>query len=238
MEHPARRAVIVQQVPHEGAGIIAGALRSEGRQVEQVMAFRGDRVPARLEEDASLIVLGGPMGVGDEDKYPWLKDELNLIEYALKNELPVLGICLGAQLMARAAGARVYKGSAGKEIGWYPLYLTEQGKKDPLFLGLPDEFPVFQWHGDTFDLPRGAERLAKSDLYPNQLVRMGKRAYAMQFHLEVTEDMVSSWLNINEDEIKELKGLIDPKRVATDTTKNLTSLHRYGSAVFSRFLRL
>ncbi|MBI5561139.1 MAG: gamma-glutamyl-gamma-aminobutyrate hydrolase family protein [Deltaproteobacteria bacterium] len=236
-----KKAVVVQHVPHEGLGSLGPFLKQAGIEAEYIRTYRGEKVPRCIgtgaEKDTVLIVLGGPMGAYEDDKYPFLKDELRLIESALKNGSPALGICLGSQLMARAAGAEVYPGKA-KEIGWYTLRLTEEGKRDRLFVGLPDEMDVFQWHGDTFDVPFRGVLLASSDLFPNQLLKLGKRAYAIQFHLEVTGAMVDSWLRENKEEIEALKGKISPKAVEEETSSKIATLRRRGEAVFSRFLRL
>ena len=232
-----KKAVVIQHVPHEGLGIIEGELSKKGiLNVEYVRVYQNDRVPRRLKEDSSLIVMGGPMGAYEDDIYPFIKDELYLIESALKSDAPVLGVCLGSQLMARAAGAKVYKGKT-KEIGWYKLYLTEEGEKDRLLLGFPREMDVFQWHGDTFDVPENAVLLAKSKLFPNQLLRIGKRAYALQFHLEVTEKMIMEWLSVSEGELKELKGAVDPAAIKKETPLKISTLKRRGETFFSRFFR-
>ncbi|MBI5599649.1 MAG: gamma-glutamyl-gamma-aminobutyrate hydrolase family protein [Deltaproteobacteria bacterium] len=237
MRDEKRDAVIIQHVAHEGPGILGDFLERNGFIVRRVRVYRGEAVPRDVAENSILIVLGGPMGAYEDDKYPFLKDELRLIGSALKSGVPTLGVCLGSQLMARAAGARVYPGGK-KEIGWYTLRLTAEGARDRLFLGLPSEFMVFQWHGDTFDLPPGAALLASSDIYPNQLFRVGKRAYAFQFHLEVTEKMIGEWLTVNDDEIKGLKGAVNPAAVKKETGAGIGTLQRYGGSVFSRFLRL
>lgn len=144
----------------------------------------------------TLVMLGGPMSVNDEDKYLYLTDEMKLAEQFVKEGKRVFGVCLGAQLMAKALGAKVYPGPE-KEIGWYDIELKDAGVQDPLMAHLaPDsrKCKVFQWHGETFDIPQGAERLAMSDLYPNQAFRYGNNAYAFQFHIEVTRQMIVDWL--------------------------------------------
>ncbi len=230
------KILVVQHVPSEGLGIIGPLIRKEGLEPVFLRVYKNEKMPRRIDGFAALIVLGGPMGVYEDKTYPFIKDELQLIRSALRERIPVLGVCLGAQLLARAAGADVYKGGK-KEIGWYDVNLTAEGLNDGLFLGLPEEFRVFQWHGDTFDVPEGAERLASSRLFPNQVIRVGPRAYGIQFHLEVTEEMIRDWLVVNKDELKPLKS-IDPKKIAKESTINLQALHACGRAVISRFLRL
>ncbi|MFZ3072853.1 MAG: gamma-glutamyl-gamma-aminobutyrate hydrolase family protein [Thermodesulfobacteriota bacterium] len=232
-----KKALIIQHVPHEGLGIIGEVLTSFGIEAEFVRVYRGERVPHELDNGTLLIVLGGPMGVYELDLYPFLKDELNLLESAFRKDSPVLGICLGSQLMAKAAGARVYKGGK-KEIGWYDVELTGDGARDGLFLSFPKKFRVFQWHGDTFDVPRDAHLLASSKDFPNQLIRIGRRAYGIQFHLEVTERMVYAWLKENSEELVSLKGVIEPKEIKKETPGAITILNQYGRTVFTRFLRV
>lgn len=229
-----KKVLVVQQVPHEGLGIIGPLLERNGFAPDFLKAYEKRPAPRSIEGYSALVVLGGPMGVYEEKEYPFIKDEIRLIESAMKTNTPALGICLGAQLMAAAAGARVYKGKA-KEIGWYEATLTEEGMDDRLFMGLSDEFTVFQWHGDTFDLPRGSVLLASSELFQNQAVRIGSRAYAVQFHLEVTEKMITEWIEVNSEE---LKGVIDPVNILRDTKEKIGGLYAYGRTVIERFLRL
>ena len=230
-------ALIIEHVPHETAGTILPALNSSGISGRSVKLWRGDRLPQNIDDSTLLVVMGGPMGVYEEDRYPFIKDELRLLERAWHRGVKTLGICLGAQLMARALGCRVYKGEA-KEIGWYPIELTEEGRRDPLLLGFPERLTVFHWHGDTFELPRGARLLARSSLFENQLVRMGRNWYAVQFHLELTEKMILEWLSLEEN-LEELEEAgLDKNRIVEDTDLYGTRLKSYGNAFFTRFLRL
>src|SRR3990170_3458444 len=232
-----KKAIVIQHVPHEGLGIIGEVLTSFGISTEFVRVYCGERVPPDLGRGTLLIVLGGPMGVYESERYPFLKDELNLLERAFKKDSPVLGICLGSQLMAKAAGAKVYKGGK-KEIGWYDVTLTGDGARDGIFLSFPEKFRVFQWHGDTFDVPQGARLLASSAGFPNQLIRIGKRAYGIQFHLEVTERMIYEWLKENSEELASLKGVIEPEEIKKRTPSEIMTLNNYGRTVFTRFLRV
>lgn len=150
-----------------------------------------------------LVVLGGPMNVDEEERYPFLRDEVRALQQASSLGVPILGICLGAQLLAKALGARVYPAKA-KEIGFFRVQLTEEGGRDPLFRTQGRFMTVFQWHGDTFDLPRDAVTLASSSVCPQQAFRYGRGAYGLQFHLEVTPGMVASWTR---EYVSELAGL-------------------------------
>ncbi len=231
-----RKILIIQHVPHEGLGTIGGSLRSFGLKADFLKVYENSRMPADIKGYSALIVMGGPMGVYEDDIYPFIKKELRLIESALKGDTPVLGVCLGSQMLAKAAGARVYRGKA-KEIGWYRTTLTERGRADGLFTGFPEEFTVFQWHGDTFDVPPGGVNLASSELFPHQAIRVGRRSYGFQFHLEVTEEMISGWIGVNADELRPLKA-IDPAQIIKETPERIKTLHRFGGTVVSRFLRL
>lgn len=230
------KVLVIQHVPHEGLGTIGPALSGAGLGADFLKVYE-DKVPRGLEGYSALVVLGGPMGVYEDGAYPFIKEELALIQRALKSKLPTLGVCLGSQLLAKAAGADVYKGKA-KEIGWYTVSLTDEGVEDPLLLGFPEEFTVFQWHGDTFDVPEDGVNLAGSKLFPNQLIKVGPRAYGVQFHLEVTEAMVREWVEINRDELGPLKGKVDPDRIIKETPSRIEGLHRLGKAFLARFLRL
>ena len=231
------RILVLQHIKSEGLGIIGKALRQKGIAVDFLRIFKGDRIPKSINGYDGLIILGGPMGVYEEDVYPFIKEEITLIKSAIKNNTPILGICLGTQLLAKAAGADVYKGKK-KEIGWYKVELTDEGAKDQLFIGLPDEFTVFQWHGDTFDIPENSKCLASSELFPHQIIKVGKNAYGLQFHLEVTAEMVKEWIDINDKELASVKSYIHPKNILKDTSKHIETIHRYGEIVFNRFLGL
>ncbi|MCC7305043.1 MAG: glutamine amidotransferase [Alphaproteobacteria bacterium] len=140
-----------------------------------------------------LMVMGGPMGVYEAERYPFLHKEIRALEQRLAKDLPAFGVCLGSQLMAAALGAKVYKGSNGKEIGWHPLSINEEGKKGPARNIDARLTNMFHWHGDTFDLPGGAVLLGSSELYKNQVYSYGKNAFALQCHPEVTASQLEDW---------------------------------------------
>jgi len=168
----------------------------------------GDPLPS--ESPAGLIIMGGPMSANDG--LPGLKDELALIEKALHGDVPMLGICLGAQLIARALGASVYR-NAEPEIGWEPVWLTEEGKKDAVLGEVESPETFFHWHGETFDLPRGAEWLAYSKKCRHQAYRYGRRVYGIQFHPEITAEMIEDWCGqpVNCGDVAQLAAPIDAR---------------------------
>ncbi|MDP3939245.1 MAG: type 1 glutamine amidotransferase [Deltaproteobacteria bacterium] len=174
----------LQHVPFEGLGSIEAWASETGHLLRFTRLFAGEKLPGVADFDW-LIVMGGPMNVDEEDRYPWLAAEKQLISRAIEEGRAVLGLCLGAQLIARALGARVYP-NAQKEIGWFPIEMTEASRHDPLFREFPGRFEAFHWHGDTFDLPEGAVRIARSEACENQGFVYRDRVIGLQFHLETT----------------------------------------------------
>ncbi len=190
-----------QHVPYEPPAYIEKWAEKKGYSIKGTHFYKNDLFPDFSSFDL-LVVMGGPMGVYDEDKYPFLRKEKVFIENAIRLNKKVLGICLGAQLIAEVLGARVYKNKE-KEIGWFPTYLTPEGKKQTLFQDFPDEFMPLHWHGDTFEIPSGAVRTAYSDITPNQAFVYGTNVVALQFHLEVTPESLKGLIDNSKDELEE-----------------------------------
>ncbi len=187
-----KNILVIKHVGNEGPGIIEPFFAERGWDLNVVDMSLGDRLPESLDSTAAVVILGGFMNVYEEKEYPFLKEEEPLLLRALVEEVPVLGICLGAQLLAKTCGAPVEK-SPEKEIGWYRVKKTTEGKKDSLFRNTSDYLQVFQWHGDTFQIPQGGVLLAEGRTCRNQAFRVGANAYGLQFHVEVTEDMIDDW---------------------------------------------
>ncbi|HVM32258.1 MAG TPA: gamma-glutamyl-gamma-aminobutyrate hydrolase family protein [bacterium] len=224
-----------QHIDCEGPGTLEAALEPLGLQLKILKPFQGDAIPVDL--GAGLVVLGGPMGVYEQGQYPWMSGELAAIRKALDASLPILGVCLGSQMLAHAAGAQVFRGAL-PEVGWRDISLTAAGKKDPLLTGLGESFPVFHWHGDTFTLPKGAELLAGSDWFPHQIFRIGEKAYGFQCHLEVTEAMVESWAQLYAKELVPAGGPTPEARVLEDLKRHSAQLEALAAKVFTRFAKL
>jgi len=187
-----KRACVIRHLAFEDLGILAPVLAARGYDIDYREAGIDDIGPALSGAIDLLVVLGGPIGAYEEATYPCLTGELQLIERCLRNQIPVLGICLGAQLMARALGTTVYPGT--KEIGFSPITLTDAGRRSCLrWVGDADGV-VLHWHGDTFDLPPAAERLASTPATPNQAFTVGRRALALQFHLKADPAGFERWL--------------------------------------------
>lgn len=185
-----KTALVLRHLAFEDAGLFNDPLRERGYAIREVdagvNATRSD-----LEGADLLIVCGGPIGVYETDRYPFLVDEIAALQTRLHATRPTLGLCLGAQLMAAALGARVYPGGT-KELGWAPLQLSAAGQASAL--GVLADLPVLHWHGDTFDLPPGATLLASTSMYPNQAFSVGLHALALQFHAEADSRRIEQWL--------------------------------------------
>lgn len=228
----------LRHVRHEGPGLLEEIFRERGL-VYQVLDLPHEAPrtfqPSQL---AGLLVLGGPMNVDDVDHHPFLADEVRWIQQALAAGLPVLGICLGSQLLAKALGAQVYPNHV-KEVGWYKIDWTAEAADDALFAGCAASPHVFQWHGDTFDLPQRAVLLATSTLCRQQAFRFGECAYGLQFHIEVTSPMIAQWLE-EPGNCGELAGLdeIDPQAILAATPDRLAAMTHLGRTALGRWADL
>jgi GMP synthase (glutamine-hydrolysing) len=221
-------------VPSETLGLIKTCLDKRGLPVAEHQVYE-NQVPSYSSSMSALIVMGGPMNVDETHLYPFLNAEVKLITQVLQARRPVLGICLGAQLLAKVLGSRVYPNRV-REVGWYPVELLPEAGNDRLFSKVPRTFDVLHWHGDTFDLPEGATHLARSDRCVNQAFRWGSSVWGLQFHLEVTPEMIDDWVQ-GEDSISYIRGAgEDPEEISEKTTAIFSTLQPLAEQIFSSFL--
>jgi GMP synthase (glutamine-hydrolysing) len=225
--------LICKNISTEGPGTIEDYLNLERIPYTIIDLSAGESMPDTARFD-TLIMLGGPMSVNDDLRY--IREEEDLVRDFAAEGRRMLGICLGAQIMAKAMGAKIYKGSA-PEIGWYDIKLTEEGAGDPIMERLasdPDSggsrrmLKVFHWHGETFDIPDGALRLASSELCPNQAFRLGASSYAFQFHIEVNEKIIYDWM-AGEN--------IDMAGLKADTERNYNSFRKRAFVFYKHFFQ-
>jgi GMP synthase (glutamine-hydrolysing) len=231
------KLLVCQHVAYEILGTLDPLLRDAGFRMRYVNFGRDPHAKPSLDNYHGLVVLGGPMSVDQFAEHPHLPTEIELIEEAMRCRLPVLGICLGAQLIAKALGARVRRNHV-KEIGWYDLSPTPAGRADPVLGHLGERERIFQWHGDTFDIPAGAEHLASSPTCENQAFRFGENVYGFQFHLEVDEPLVKRWLAvpIHQRELETVRGTIDPEAIREQTPRHIPRAHELGARVFGSLI--
>jgi GMP synthase-like glutamine amidotransferase len=229
--------IVVRNTPLEGPDLLAEVLDGEGIAYTVLDAFTPGSLPDRLAGAGGLVVLGGPMGVYDAGRHPQLDVERRLLRQAVESDRPVLGICLGAQLLASARGAAVRPGPL-KEIGWQPLTLTPAGIADPVLAPLATAPPVFHLHGDTYELPDGAVHLARSAVYEQQAFRIGRRAYGLQFHLELGVQTVRAVVEDPGCRADLLAQGRSPEAIIAESPGRGRALEPLAREVFRRFVRL
>jgi GMP synthase (glutamine-hydrolysing) len=229
-----RSAVALRHVAFEDLGLLAPVMAQEGWDVSFCEAAVDDLLHSSIKNADLLVVLGGPIGAYQTDAYPFLKSEIALIEHRLSRDLPTLGICLGGQLMARALGSRVFAGHV-KEIGWGSIELTSEGASSCLNPLQDEDAVVLHWHGDSFDLPNGAQRLASNTQYENQAFAYGRNALALQFHLEADPRQLEKWYVGHAVELAAAGVSVTELRAATSKLAN--GLASRADRVFTRWLR-
>ncbi len=234
-----RKLLVCQHVAFEILGTLNPLLKDHGFRIRYVNFGRHPDARPDLDRYHGLIVLGGPMSVNHAERFPHLETEIDLIQRAIAAEMPVLGICLGAQLIAKALGAPVRE-STEKEIGWYDVSLTAEGQSDPLFAHFEPTERLFQWHGDTFDTPSDGVHLAHSPACNSQAFRYRDNVYGLQFHLEVDEPLISRWLRVpvHRRELRALEGKIDPQAIRDETPVRIERAKQLSEKTFSEFIRL
>jgi GMP synthase (glutamine-hydrolysing) len=223
---------VLQHHPVENLGGIADALEEAALAWQYVRVFEGAPIPESMKGAGGLIVMGGPEAVYQLDRYPYLRDEIRLIERALKENKPILGVCLGAQLLAATLGATVRRGQS-REIGWYPVRLADAASEDRLMRGLPPVFVAAHWHSDVFDLPNGAVALASSAKTPIQAFRFGDNAYGLLFHTEITQERLARLVAEFGEDLKRVG--IDGDGFVANASDHLPALSKIGNTIFSRW---
>lgn len=227
--------LVFQHDPFEDLGFFAEVLDKEGVRYRTVRLFHGEMPAEDWQHVAAFIILGGPMAVDDEERFPFLRWEKRIIRAALDESVPTLGICLGAQLIAAALGTPVYDGAVS-EIGWNPISITAHGQVDSLLGYLPENATVFQWHSRGFDLPPGAVCLASSAHYKIQAFRLGKLTYGLQFHLEVTPNMIERWIGVRSKDLARTP-YVSAEKIKADTRIYSHTVKYYGERFLAEFLR-
>jgi GMP synthase (glutamine-hydrolysing) len=239
-----RRATVLEHVAHEGPARVGGALGRAGFELVRVPLHAGAPVPKDPRELGLLVVMGGPMGVEDagSDRYPFLGPELALLRDALAADVPTLGICLGAQLLAAAAGARVYPNVTGdppqptREVGWGAVHFVRTAEEEPVLRGLDRAEIVMHWHGDTFELPRGATLLASTLSCENQMYRLGRCQFGLQFHVELDEPDVATWLEADPDYVQSTLGPDGAARIRRDTARFMPRYKLQGDRLLEQII--
>lgn len=223
---------VLQHHQAENLGGIADALEGAALAWQYVRVFNQQPIPRDMKGAGGLIILGGPETVYQLERYPHLRDEIRLIENALAERKPILGVCLGSQLLAAALGATVRRASQ-REIGWYSVQLNDAANDDRLMRGLPREFTAAHWHSDTFDLPAGATVLASSELTEAQAFRHGDNAYGIQFHPEMTREILTALIAEFGEGLKRVG--IDGDTIESQAEVYLPKLEAIGARIFGRW---
>lgn len=232
-----RKLLVLQHAATEPLGVLDPLLREAGFRIRYVNFARDPFAQVDVSRYSGLVVLGGPMNVDQTDRFPHLLHEIEVIGAALAREIPTLGICLGAQLLAAALGAHVHPNPV-REIGWYPLTLSAAASSDPLFKHLSSDAPVFQWHAYTFTEPRETVHLASTVSCANQAFRFRDFAYGLQFHLEVDAPLIERWLQHSQlrHELEPLGGERHACEVQAQTAVHLQRSQAQAAALFSAFI--
>jgi GMP synthase (glutamine-hydrolysing) len=232
-----RNILVFQHVAHEILGTLHPLLKQAGSRIRYANFGRYPDLAVNSQNYDGLVILGGPMGVYEADRYPHLNTEIACIKEFIADDKPILGICLGAQLVAAALGASVAPAQE-QEVGWYDVNLTEEGAKDPVLGAMKASEKIFQWHGDAFQLPDGAQWLATSNACPYQAFRWGSKTYGFQFHLEVDEKMIHRWLDLpaHANLFVGENGKLRQEEIRTETARYIQASKELSTRVFRGYI--
>ena len=240
-----RKVHVLTHLEAEGPSRIAAVAKGMGLEFVIYPLFDGAHAPAAIPDGDLLVVMGGSMGVGDVDdpRWPFLRDEVALLRRQIAKDRPILGVCLGAQLLAHALGAKVYPLEVGeppvrhREVGWGAVTFTRTAEDEPVLSGMNESEVVLHWHGDTFDLPPGARRLAGTLACQNQMFRAGTRAFGLQFHVEITEAEVETWVREDAEFVRLANGPGGAARLLEDTARYMPRHEVVGDRLIESILR-
>ncbi len=232
-----KKLLVVQHVPYEPLGTLDPLLKKLGFRIRYANFSRDPHQRPSLDGYSAIVVLGGPMNADDYDNYPHLQAEVELIRDALERDILILGICLGAQLLARALGGVVHA-DGGREIGWHQVNVNEHGLDDPVLSSFGQQNQVFQWHDDIIELPSSAVCLAGSDTCPVQAFRHGSTAYGFQFHLEADAPLIERWLQTPDHQGVFAEGAADPDEIRARIPSSIDDLMQLSDLTFGRWAEL
>ena len=225
--------LVFRHIECEGPGYLANFLQSRGLEYRVIQIDKGEPVPATVNGAGALVFMGGPMSVNDD--LPWIEKEMQLIRQAHKENMPVLGHCLGSQLISKALGGEVVKNKV-VEIGWFPVFKTDYARVSSWTLNLPESFDVFHMHGEVFSVPDGAELLLKNKHCPHQAFSIDN-TLALQFHIELTRDLIGKWLLIYRDDIaRPAKSIQGKELILYDIDNRLYNMHMIADELYTRWV--
>ncbi len=229
------RVLALQHADPEHPGLIADAVHGIGGTLETVRGDLGQAAPSSLEGYSGLIIMGGPQSVYEEDTFPYLRDEKLLARQAIDNNIPLIGVCLGSQIIADVLGAEVHP-SGGVEIGWKDVTRSTEVADDPVLSPLPQTFTPLHWHGDVYDLPDGATSIGSSEMTPVQGFTYGGTTYALLFHLEVTEQQIIEMATLFPEDVR--RGGLQPETLLSETPTCAAALKPIATEIFTRWAKL
>ena len=227
--------LVLQHAQPEHPGLILDALKGAGAQVETIRTDLAQPAPPSLENYVGLIIMGGPQSVYEEDKFPYLRAEKQLARLAIDNNIPLLGVCLGSQVIADVLGSEVHPGPA-PEIGWKPVKRAPEAANNPVLSALPETFTPLHWHGDIYDLPTGATPIASSEMTPIQGFTYNDNVHALLFHLEMTEAQITEMATLFPEDIR--RANLVPNAFLSQTPAHAAALKPIATQIFTRWAQL